>query len=217
MTSTFMKTPITFLGNGLGLAAMLAGGLAHAVVFTFDPDTPGINDGDNISTFFPAAQFFARPSGGGGDAPVYATSHGAAPTGSLVFGWDNGGFLDGHWGRSNAPDLFVVFSIPANQVSIDYFSDVGIVTLQAFDSGNNLLGTSTGTPDFFPQTLTLSTGGPDLIQSVLVSVSRSPGADFGLLDHLVMYSSIPEPRQTAILAALGLAGLVGWRRLKRRA
>jgi MYXO-CTERM domain-containing protein len=79
-----------------------------------------------------------------------------------------------------------------------------------------LPGAVVGGPDWDPQTLTFSTGGSDLIKRVRVTVEFVPGADFGMLDHLVVYSAIPEPEQTAGLAALGLAGLALWRRCARR-
>lgn len=210
-----MKTSIALTGYGLGLAAMLTCGWAHAAVFTFDPDAPGINDGDNISTAFAGVTL---SSTGGGDGSVYASALGLAPTGSLVFAWNNGGFLDEHWGRSNAPAFEALFSgFLAHTVSIDYLSDSGAVTLDAYDVANNLLGTVSGLPDFDPQTLSFSTGGPDQIWRVRITVAHVGGSDMGLLDNLVAYSSIPEPGHTAVLAALGLAGLAGWCRLMRQA
>lgn len=187
---------------------------ARAGVFTFDPDAPGINDGDNISASFSGV---ILSSTGGGDGSVYAVSNGLAPTGNLVFGWNNGGFSDEHWGRSNAPAFEALFTgFWANQVSIDYLSDLGQVGLEAYDAADNLLGTVVGGPDWDPQTLTFSTGGPDLITRIRVTVQHVGGADFGLLDHLVVYSAIPEPGQTTGAVALGLAGLAAWRRRARR-
>ncbi len=209
-----MQAIKTFFGNGLGIGVLVAGFAAQAAVFTFDPDGPGINDGDNISSFFSGVML---SSTGGGDGSVYAASHGLAPTGNRVFGWNNGGFMDEHWGRSNAPAFEAVFTgFLANQVSIDYLSDLGQVGLEAYDAANNLLGAVVGGPDWDPQTLTFSTGGPDLIKRIRVTVRHVGGADFGLLDHLVVYSAIPEPGQTAGVAALGLAGLALWRRRSRR-
>lgn len=209
-----MKTSIAHTGYGLGIAAMLTCGWAHAVMFTFDPDAPGINAGDNISTAFAGVTL---SSTGGGDGSVYASTLGLAPTGSLVFAWNNGGFLDEHWGRSNAPAFEALFSgFLAHTVSIDYLSDFGVVTLEAYDGANTLLGTVSGPPGFDPQTLSFSTGGSDQIQRVRITVAPVGGADMGLLDNLVAYSSIPEPGHTAVLAALGLAGLAGWRRLMRQ-
>lgn len=209
-----MKTTRSWIGNGLGIGALVAGLTAQAAVFTFDPDDPGINDGDDISTYFSGVTLSAT---GGGDGSVYASLHGMALTGSRVFGWNNGGFLDEHWGRSNAPAFEALFTgFLANQVSIDYLSDLGQVGLEAYDAADNLLGAVVGGPDWDPQTLTFSTGGSDLIKRVRVTVEFVPGADFGMLDHLVVYSAIPEPEQTAGLAALGLAGLALWRRCARR-
>lgn len=149
-----MKTPINLLGNGLGLAAMLAGSLAHAAVFTFDPDTPGINDGDDISTAFTGVTLSALSSGA-----VFASEFTLAPTGSLLFAWKNGEFLDDHWGRKDAPTLQADFvGFLAHTVSIDYLSDLGEVVLEAFDSNNIHLGTVVGTPDFDVRTLTFTTG-----------------------------------------------------------
>lgn len=199
--------------NGFGVGALVAGLTAQAAVFTFDPDAPGLNDGDNISAYFSGVAF---SSTGGGDGSVYASPHGMAPTGSRVFAWNNGGFLDEHWGRSNAPAFEAIFTgFLANQVSIDYLSDLGQVGLEAYDTADNLLGAVVGGPDWSPQTLTFSTGGPDLIKRVRVTVAFAPGADFGMLDNLVVYSAIPEPEQTALLVALGLTGLALWRRCAR--
>lgn len=209
-----MKKLECSFGNRLAITTLIAGLSAQAAVFTFDPDQPGINDGDNLSTSFTGVTL---SSTGGGDGAVYAASSGQAPTGNLVFAWNNGGFVDEHWGRSNAPALEVLFSgFLANQVSIDYLCDLGQVDLEAYDDANNLIGATVGGPDWSPQTLTYSTGGPDLIKRVRVLVSSVPGADFGLLDHLVVYSSVPEPGQTAAALALGLAGFAVWRRAHRR-
>lgn len=215
MTSTHRKIPIALKVYGLGIAAMLAVGWAHAAIITFDPDSPGINDGDNISSAFTGVTF---SSTGGGDGSVYASALGMAPTGSLVFAWNNSGFLDEHWGRSDAPAFEALFSgFLAHSVSIDYLSDLGVVTLEAFDVANNSLGAILGPADSDPQTLTFSTGGPDLIQRVRITVGHVGGADFGLLDNLVVHSNIPESGHTGALAALSLVVFAGWRRLSRRA
>lgn len=209
-----MKTIRSLIGYGLGISALVAGLPAQAAVFTFDPDAPGINDGDNISAYFSGVTL---GSTGGGDGSVYASPHGMAPTGSRVFAWNDGGFLDEHWGRANAPAFEALFTgFLANQVSIDYLSERGQVDLEAYDAANNLLGAVASGPDWSPQTLTFSTGGADLIKRVRVIVEFVPGADFGMLDNLVVYSAIPEPEQTAVLVALGLTGLALWRRCARR-
>jgi hypothetical protein len=134
----------------------------------------------------------------GGDTSdnlVYAYAQNS-PTGSLSFGWFNGEFFDGHWGRDASPALQADFSeFLAEAVSIDYEMQ-GTLTLEAFAEGGGSLGSVMA--DSGSGTLTFSaTHG--VIESVEIAIAPLVGADFGTLDHMVI--RIPEPGRVGLGAA----------------
>jgi len=163
------------------ITAALAAASAQAEIIIVDADAAAFDDQD-ISTFFPGVTLAAVSPNG----PVLAKRFADAITGTRVFGWNDGGFDDQHWGRVNSPDFKATFSFLAQQVSIDYDSDVG-GTLSAYDANGMLLGTDTEPGG--NGTFTFTAAG-NAIKSIVVSLQKV-GGDFGTLDHLVIVTVNP--------------------------
>ena len=149
-------------------------------------------------------------AGNTSDNLVYAYEQ-SGPTGNLSFGWFDGQFFDGHWGRDTSPALRADFSeFLAREVSIDYQME-GTLALEAFGEGGGSLGsvmTGSGVG-----TLTFSAT-HSVIESAEFTIDPVPGADFGTLDHMVIV--IPEPGRAALAgAALAMLGIL--RHRQRRA
>ncbi len=202
-----MKATPNLIG---GLCATLVSLPVSAALVIVDPDTTGINDGDDISTFFTGSGVTLSAVGGSSsDGKVYAYESSSPPTGSLVFGWNDGYFLDDHWGRATSPTFKATFSgsLP-NQVKIDYITD-GTITLTAYDSSDNVLGSVFAVGDFDPHTLTFTSSGYD-IKWISVGISGS-GLDAGLLDNLQI-TVVPEPGAVGLVSGLAALGFIWWRR-----
>jgi hypothetical protein len=203
--------------------ALLAGG-ARAATTVIDPDAAV--DGQDISTFFAAqgVTLSHTPDQAAADDSVYANASSIA--GSNVFGWNELTFApqgnppivpplgaDDHWARSISPDFIADLNFQVQSASILVQTDFG-ATLTAFDTTNTAIGSTTiGGDNSAFQTLAFTASGND-ISRVVVSLNKAPGADFGLLDHLVLTTQstqpVPEPGSLALLAVGGLplAGLL---------
>ncbi|MBW2422484.1 MAG: hypothetical protein JRH19_28420, partial [Deltaproteobacteria bacterium] len=93
-------------------------------------------------------------------------------------------YFDDHWGRDNSQALRADFaSFLAQEVSIDYMTDLGAVTIEAFAAGGGSLGTVSAGPG--SGTLTYKAAANE-IASVEFSIEGHGGADFGVLDHMVI-------------------------------
>ena len=176
------------------------------MIITIDPDANGINNEENISTFFSGVTLSAI-GGSGSDGSVYALENQDAPTPDKVFAWFDGNFLDDHWGRTGSPAFKAEFSGSlAQKVEIDYLFD-GIVTLGVFDATDTLLGSVSAQGGFSPGTLTFTSAGYDV---KWISVAGF-GYDFGLLDNLRI-TVVPEPGAVGVATGLVALGFAWWRR-----
>jgi hypothetical protein len=201
--------------------ALLAGG-ARAGTTIIDPDTAG--DGQDISAYYAGqgVTLAHTPSQAAADESVYALS--SAQAGSNVFAWNqatsapNGSpspplGADDHWARTYSPDFIATLNFQVQSASIQVWTDFG-ATMTAYDTANAVLGSNTIVGNLVGfQTLDFVSTGND-IAKVVVSLNKTPGADFGLLDHLVLTTAttqpVPEPGSLALLAlgGLPLAGLL---------
>jgi hypothetical protein len=205
--------------------ALLAGG-ARAGTTVIDPDAAV--DGADISTFFAAqgVTLSHTPDPDAADDSVYALSSSMA--GSNVFGWNvltsapSGSPVppigaDDHWARPDSPDFIANLNFQVQSASIQVWTDFG-ATMTAFNASNAVIGSQSILGDLNGfQTLSFSSAGND-ISKVVVSLNKTPGADFGLLDHLVLTTGgtqpVPEPGSLALLAMGGLP-LAGFLRRRR--
>lgn len=191
---------------GLGVAS----GPVLAATIVIDPDAPGILLEDNISSFF-SDLGVTLSAVGVADTNVYATELAwAALTPPNVFGWSEiwsgKTYFDEHWARSSSPSFRADFTgFVADEVSIYAFSERGPATLEAFGASGSL-GTTTGSGS-----LTIASSGEG-IDRIVLEFEAVPGADVGVVDHLVITPRVPVvPLPSAVgmgLAVLGGMGLV---------
>lgn len=195
--NSFLITAIVTLGiSSLSRAA---------TIYTFEdlPDAYFFSSGNqNIGAFYSGITF-------GPDVTGLSVSR--------FGGYDDSGFPPHSgdvviWDASDAT-IDISFDSPLDSFGI-WYSTFDPLTLQAFDSGNNLLGTAIGEPNTDGTTgtssfLTLSDAG---IQSVMLT--STPG--FFVLDDLAIVTgtnSVPEPASLTVLS-LGLSLL--WLTARRR-
>lgn len=158
-----------------------------------DPDDAA-NEQD-ISSFFSGVTLSAL---GPADDRVFALGSGFTPP--RFFAWKNDSFLDAHWGRDDTtpPTFRAEFDDAYFAVCIDVHVQ-GDVTLEAFDAEGASLGTAVEEASFptaFEGTLSFIAGSVS-IRAIEVSIEPVIGADFGLLDHLVL--KVPEPASATLL------------------
>jgi len=169
-----------------------------ADIITFEdlPDTYFFTGGDqNIGSYYPGITF--GPDVTGLSVSDGYDSSGFPPHSGDVVIWD-----------AADPTITISFGSPLDSFGI-WYTSYDPLTLQAFDSGNNLLGTATGDPNTDGSTGTssfLSLSDPG-IESV--TLTSTPG--FFVLDDLTFETgttAVPEPSM-GVLLAISLAGLLG--------
>jgi hypothetical protein len=178
---------------------------ADTITFEGLPDTYFFNGGDqNIGTYYSGITF-------GPDVTALSVTD--------FGGYDNTGFPPHSgdvviWDASD-PTITISFDSPLESFGI-WYTTYDPLTLDAFDSGGNLLDTMTGAPNTDGTTgtssfLSLSDAGIER-----VTLTSTPG--FFVLDDLTFEAgstAVPEPNSTTLMLAIALAYLLLRTRRKR--
>lgn len=179
------------------LPALLLASQAFAAV-NIDFESEALNT--SISTQYqPLGVVFSSP--GNPTQPEINTFSGNSTTGHLLADYSVVGGIQ----------LDATFTTPITAISaLAYANPSYLVTMRAYDAGNNLIGTATSAGGAFNQgTLSLSGIGQ------ISKVTWSSGSDIAAvgIDNLSFTPAVPEPQSWAMLAA-GL--LVVSRALRRK-
>ena len=196
--TTTKRLFILAVAIGLGMAS----GPALAATVVIDPDASGISPEDDISDFY-SDLGVTLSAVGIADTNVYAMEFAwIAPTSPNIFSWSDGKYFDGHWARSSSPSFRADFTgFLAEKVSIDTFSDRSPATLEAFGASGSL-GMVTG----FDSLAIASPG--EGITHIVLDFEAVRGADFGLVDHLVITPQVPViPLPPAV--GMGMIAMAG--------
>jgi hypothetical protein len=198
----------------LGFIFCAAAGPAFGAVIVVDADA--FAEGTDISAAFSGVTLSHGGGGFGGGPGIFAVRPDNklepfnASTGSLVFGTNTQGDFPHLFREQGFANLRADFATATDSVSIDFISNNGsdFGFLQAFDAGNNLLGSYTTADLSLNQfeTMTISATG---IAYILASGLDS--ASSGGLDNLRFNFNVPEPGTLALLG-LAFAGLAFARR-----
>lgn len=195
----------------LATLAMVLCGSASAALVSVDPDS--FAAGTVLNNAFPGVTLTAVGDVGVlTNANVLSATSPFATTGTRVFADTSGSPTS--WGNGAYSALRVDFAAVTDLVSLDYVADDGFDEnpfLEAYDSANNLLGSTTGGSFTSGNGITLTLNVPN-IAYILASWDQIGRAQNGVLDNLrYNVNDVPEPGTLALLG-LAAAGLGATRR-----